>query len=69
MANYKTGAQRYNDKMDKIFKKSEELGHHGLHSESHSKHKALKKASKDISNYGKANPKSDTYKSAQHHNL
>lgn len=31
MANYKTGAQRYNDRMDKIFKRSEELGHHSLH--------------------------------------
>lgn len=31
MANYKTGAQRYNDRMDKIFKKSEELGNHTLH--------------------------------------
>ena len=31
MANHKTGAQRYNDKMDKIFKRSEELGNHTLH--------------------------------------
>lgn len=31
MANYKTGAQRYNDRMDKIFKRSEELGNHTLH--------------------------------------
>lgn len=31
MANYKTGAQRYNDKMDKIFARSKELNekYHG----------------------------------------
>lgn len=40
MANYKTGAQRYNDRMDKIFAKSEELGHHSLHG---SKEKVAKK--------------------------
>lgn len=45
MANYKTGAQRYNDKMDKIFKNSEELGNHTLHgsTESKAKSEALKK--------------------------
>jgi hypothetical protein len=43
MANYKTGAQRYNDRMDKIFEKSEKLGHHSLHSSPKAKSKALAK--------------------------
>ncbi len=32
MANYKTGAQRYNDKMSKIFERSKELNkkYHGV---------------------------------------
>ena len=32
MANYKTGAQRYNDRMDKIFQRSKELNmkYHGV---------------------------------------
>lgn len=45
MANHKTGAQRYNDRMDKIFKKSEELGNHTLHgsTEKKAKSEALKR--------------------------
>ena len=43
MANYKTGAQRYNDRMDKIFKRSEELGNHTLHG-STEKSSAMSKA-------------------------
>ncbi len=48
MANYKTGAQRYNDRMDKIFKKSVELGHHTLHgtTEAHEKKKHVAKKMK-----------------------
>lgn len=51
MVNYKTGAQRYNDRMDKIFKKSEEAGHHTLHGSTEAKSEALKK--KMIENKGK----------------
>lgn len=43
MANYKTGAQRHNDRMDKIFKKSEELGHHTLHGSTEGKKKVMAK--------------------------
>ena len=42
MANYKTGAQRYNDRMDKIFAKSKELNekYHGKDSFGSGPHKA-----------------------------
>jgi hypothetical protein len=33
MANYKTGAQRYNDRMNKIFERSRASGHNSLHPE------------------------------------
>ena len=49
MANYKTGAQRYNDRMDKIFEKSEKLGNHTLHgsTEGKARHKALLSIAKE----------------------
>jgi hypothetical protein len=51
MANYKTGAQRYNDRMDKIFAHSKELNekYHGKDSfgTQKSKSKALSKGSID----------------------
>ena len=48
MANYKTGAQRYNDRMNKIFRKSEELGNHTLHGSKEAKAKALNGMKKRI---------------------
>lgn len=36
MANYKTGSQRYNDRMDKIFEKAKSEGR-GLNGNSHTK--------------------------------
>jgi len=44
MANHKTGAQRYNDKMDKIFARSKELNekYHGKDSFGSAKSKAIK---------------------------
>lgn len=46
MANYKTGAQRYNDRMNKIFEKSEKLGHHSLHS-GHEAHESKSQEKKE----------------------
>ena len=43
MANHKTGAQRYNDRMDKIFKRSEELGNHTLHGSTEKRKEVAKK--------------------------
>lgn len=51
MANHKTGSQRYNDRMDKIFSSSKELNekYHGKDSfgSNSSKSKALNKAKKE----------------------
>ena len=54
MANYKTGAQRYNDRMDKIFARSKELNekYHGKDSFGSSKGKALRdKKGKSATDY------------------
>lgn len=69
MANYKTGAQRYNDRMEKIFEKSKELNekYHGKDSFGSSKHigKALDKAKKEEKRYIPA-PMPKNYHSMNH---
>lgn len=57
MANYKTGAQRYNDKMEKIFAKSEALGNHTLHGSTEKKHSMAKKMSANPAGVMKQNNK------------
>ncbi len=55
MANHKTGAQRYNDRMDKIFTRSKELNekYHGKDSfgSNKAKSKALEKKKGKISKF------------------
>lgn len=46
MSNHTTGAQRYNARMDKIFVRSEELGHHTLHGSTEGKKDSVAKKMK-----------------------